>query len=397
MKTGRRSGAWALAILISTALAWPAPAPASWNSPTRSPCAVADARYRFDETANTFRDAAQRELVREAFDRWNRMAGRPSPDGNPFSVVRILEAGPGETANVIVRPVPGLPSGSLAETSCDAGTGVAMIVLDTGLGDDQLDKTSMHEMGHYFGMRHTGRNDSFDVPSNRAPVMEVCIAGTPRLRARDDNAGMFFNWTPLPGGTLMDNPTFENTHDGDRLRGWTWAFGTPRIQNTNGIDGYYVNHVGASGTSFFEQRTNYTYRDTEAGTLEHRATVRAPASPPSGDFRVETFVRRVEYEALSGGCGAGQYANPNTRQNIRQDVFLEVRRLGTLMTAAEFDGGDWWYLSPNYTGETGQYTVPVNWHGVDVKTRFINELHNRDIPATAFVDNFRSFAVQEAS
>lgn len=273
-----------------------------------------------------------------------------------------------------------------------------------GLTANQVKDVTAHEMGHVFGLKHTGENEAasngynttstttytnYRKPSSGRAIMSTCqTVSTIRSINNDDRAAL--SHRASSGHTMISNGGFE---DGAQPLGWMRYRTNTSMPTSNPSPYSGLNSVkltpSSNGQMSMQQWTNLA--STQPLALA-RPEFRIRRANIANAGRVLTYMMRrdVTYAAaVPGTCEAkpGKYATGKD-QNVRtlgttQNGFV-VKKTKTLQWD-QIPASSW----KSVTGGMNTTIPNANWKSYDFMISFWSDVRANSTYSTIFLDDVR--------
>lgn len=246
------------------------------------------------------------------FTKWNSVLGRT---GLP-----VVLATPGTLGtNIKVEFSNTLPANVRATASCSGRYIRFNEDYIHGWNTLVVAATAAHEMGHIFGLGHTGIQDNLADQTTHS-IMATCNVPNNSDLTADDNAALMSTRVD----NSLANPSFENYDASWKTNGSP----TSRVYSSSANAGSYVQEYTPNDQEsyFYQEQSNY-YQPRPMQGFE--AWVRKTSPAASGDIYVQLWSRKYDYQ-FSGSpqcewpsSTVPLDVNANVRINVQSRYYLE--------------------------------------------------------------------------
>jgi len=240
-------------------------------------------------------NSTQRAEIEAGFDLWESSLP-PDHAGNPLvDLVKFQSAG---QVKVEWRNLD-----KLGKTRCNRDEEPYRIELDDSLqsGSVLLTEVASHEMGHAFGLGHTGKKESYQGIYRTTldhPLMSCSIENGMSIEGDDKAATSYilqqeFNNVGQPWNvrrTIHADPSFES----GSANAWSSNHGPISILSTGGSDGAYFALLPAEN-NWIAQTARFADGTGENSDVDARVNAKMAGST-AGSVEIRVKARRVEYE-----------------------------------------------------------------------------------------------------
>lgn len=253
--------------------------------------------------------------------------------------------------------------------------------------------TALHELGHGFGLRHSGKNDSWD---GQRPTMNTCVSNSQiaAFEVRQDDEQNVLNGHSTHQSqnrrSMTANFGFEAS-DFDRLWGFKTTSRSVAIDDPD--SGSNSLQFTGSQYGFLYQTSNFTYANDRKGTMRVDARVQAKrvssAVPTAGGFRLQVYAAGVQYDATDSFCEDQFQSDLQNNLNIRQwDQVWQMRKNKNIALTTSWA-----------QRQTQSWTIPADngappvdfkrYDGADIRIRIRSSLKSGGSYSTIRIDDAR--------
>lgn len=264
-----------------------------------------DISYRF---GSTFPEA-DKNAARAGLNAWNQFLDwQGNQDVDAYETTGV--------SDVLVQPDIDL-DGALGVMDCSNG----VMQIDTDRTSDEITAIAMHEVGHAWGMKHTGDESELTSTGSAyvlSPVMSTCIALNMKELGNDDQAALNHRAGP-PFSDSIPSLTSEVGFERTPPTAWYAIPSTVAMQSSSTVlsGQYAMAFFPSSGTQeltqFINVNTLYTHRVDLVSSVKRNDSLAT-----TGNVLLELFGQTVSYPTATG-CSAG--ANNAANQDFNAPTY----------------------------------------------------------------------------
>lgn len=290
-----------------------------------SDCGPSDINWKFDNSQVDWTTATAAS-VRDAMDDFEGIAGQTT-SGGLVDTTEVSESTAG-TAVFRIATINAENPGTLGRATCIAN-GFHVIEISQNVSGYELEMIAAHELGHVFGLRHVGDDDSFD-SSTIIPYMSTCssFSSTSRTLSQDDASAINYRWPDLTSRSYTANSGFE-----DSALYWGYE-GSPihSISTTSPQSGVRFQQYRPTGSTATAQQSDRVFQTTAvmepAGfSVTPRFNYRTISSGATRGFIYLDLETRTVSHGTPGTCTSNQFRSLEDANNrISESAWVRQQR-----------------------------------------------------------------------